>query len=105
MISELSAINVQKMSNDDISEAIRPKLVPLLIQRLTKFKETLPLLTLAPELEQLILTSVRQNPDEKMLLLDGALAKNILSNINTKLIHVFLYFYYTKKNKRNSMCN
>ena len=82
VISELSAMNVQKMSNDDISEAIRPKLVPLLIQRLTKFKETLPLLTLAPELEQLILTSVRQNPDEKMLLLDGALAKNILSNIN-----------------------
>ncbi len=82
VISELSAINVQKMSNDDISESIRPKLVPLLIQRLTKFKETLPLLTLAPELEQLILTSVRQNPDEKMLLLDGALAKNILSNIN-----------------------
>ena len=82
VISELSAINVQKMSNDDISETIRPKLVPLLIQRLTKFKETLPLLTLAPELEQLILTSVRQNPDEKMLLLDGALAKNILSNIN-----------------------
>ena len=40
------------------------------------------MLTLAPELEQLILTSVRQNPDEKMLLLDGALAKNILSNIN-----------------------
>ena len=82
VVSELSAINVQKMSNDDISEAIRPKLVPLLIQRLTKFKETLPLLTLAPELEQLILTSVRQNPDEKMLLLDGSLAKNILSNIN-----------------------
>ena len=87
MISELSAINVQKMSNDDISEAIRPKLVPLLIQRLTKFKETLPLLTLAPELEQLILTSVRQNPDEKMLLLDGELAKNILSNINEASKH------------------
>ena len=82
VISELAAINTQKMSNDDISEAIRPKLVPLLIQRLTKFKETLPLLTLAPDLEQLILTSVRQNPDEKMLLLDGSLAKNILSNVN-----------------------
>ena len=82
VISELAAQNTQKMSNDDISEAIRPKLVPLLIQRLTKFKEKLPLLTLAPELEQLILTSVRQNPDEKMLLLDGSLAKNILSNVN-----------------------
>ena len=82
VISELAAQNTQKMSNDDISEAIRPKLVPLLIQRLTKFKEKLPLLTLAPEVEQLILTSVRQNPDEKMLLLDGSLAKNILSNVN-----------------------
>jgi flagellar biosynthesis protein FlhA len=82
VISELAVLNVQKMANDDISEAVRPKLVPLLIQRLTKFKETLPLLTLAPDLEQLILTSVRQNPDEKMLLLDGALAKRILSNVN-----------------------
>jgi len=82
VVSELAALNVQKMANDDISEAIRPKLVPLLIQRLTKFKETLPLLTLAPDLEQLILTSVRQNPEEKMLLLDGALAKRILSNVN-----------------------
>ena len=82
IISELAVLNVQKMANDDISEAIRPKLVPLLIQRLTKFKETLPLLTLAPDLEQLILTSVRQNPEEKMLLLDGALAKKILTNVN-----------------------
>mgnify|MGYP003303417767 FL=1 len=82
VISELSAINVQKMSNDDISEAVRPKLIPLLIQRLTRFKDTLPLITLAPELEQMILTAVRQNPDEKMLLLDGALAKKILQNLN-----------------------
>ena len=82
VISELAVLNVQKMANEDISEAIRPKVVPLLIQRLTKFKETLPLLTLSPDLEQLILTSVRQNPDEKMLLLDGALAKRILSNVN-----------------------
>ena len=28
IISELGGLNVQKMSNDDISEAIRPKLVP-----------------------------------------------------------------------------
>ncbi len=40
------------------------------------------MITLAPELEQMILTAVRQNPDEKMLLLDGALAKKILQNLN-----------------------
>lgn len=82
IISELASMNVQKLSNEDISEALRPKLIPLLIQKLSKFKDTLPLLTLAPDLEQLILTSVRQNPDEKMLLLDGGLAKKILSNLN-----------------------
>jgi flagellar biosynthesis protein FlhA len=82
IISELASMNIQKLSNEDISEALRPKLVPLLIQKLSKFKDTLPLLTLAPDLEQLILTSVRQNPDEKMLLLDSGLAKKILSNLN-----------------------
>jgi flagellar biosynthesis protein FlhA len=75
ILTELGGLSIQKMSNDDISEAVRPKLIPLLIQRLTKFKDTLPLITLAPDLEQMILTAVRQNPDEKMLLIDGALAK------------------------------
>ena len=70
------------MDNDDVAEAIRPKLVPLLIQKLSKFKDTLPLITFAPDLEQLILTTVRQNPDEKMLLLEGNLAKKILANLN-----------------------
>ena len=82
IIGELASMNIQKLSNEDISESLRPKLVPLLIQKLTKFKDTLPLLTLAPDLEQLILTAVRQNPDEKMLLLDSSLAKKILSNLN-----------------------
>ena len=82
IIGELASMNIQKINNEDISEALRPKLVPLLIQKLTKFKDTLPLLTLAPDLEQLILTAVRQNPDEKMLLLDSGLAKKILSNLN-----------------------
>ena len=82
ILTEIGSLNIQKMSNDDITEAVRPKLIPLLIQRLTKFKDTLPLITLAPDLEQMILTAVRQNPEEKMLLLDGNLAKKILQNLN-----------------------
>lgn len=82
ILTEMGSLNIQKMSNEDITEAIRPKLIPLLIQRLTKFKDTLPLITLAPDLEQMILTVVRQNPDEKILLLDGNLAKQILQNLN-----------------------
>ena len=56
--------------------------MPLLIQKLLKFKDTIPLITFSPELEQMILTTVRQNPDEKMLLIEGTLAKKILSNLN-----------------------
>ena len=82
IVNELSGLNVQKLSNDDLAEAIRPKLMPLLIQRLTKFKDSLPLITLSPDLEQMILNAVKQNPEEKMLLIDGTLAKKILSNLN-----------------------
>ena len=82
ILESISSMNVQKMDSDDVAERIRPKLVPLLIQKLIKFKDTVPLITFAPELEQMILTTVRQNPDEKMLLIEGTLAKKILSNLN-----------------------
>ena len=82
ILESLSSMNVQKLDAGEISEKIRPKLIPLLIQKLIKFKETIPLITFAPELEQLVLTTVRQNPEEKMLLLEGSLAKKILSNLN-----------------------
>ena len=80
ILTEIGSLNIQKMSNEDISEAIRPKLIPLLIQKLTKFKDTLPLITLAPDLEQMILGVVRQNL--RSGLLDGKLAKQILQNLN-----------------------
>ena len=82
ILESLSSMNIQKMDSDDIAERIRPKLVPLLIQKLLKFRDTIPLITFSPELEQMILTTVRQNPDEKMLLIEGTLAKKILSNLN-----------------------
>ena len=82
ILESISSMNIQKMDSDDVAERIRPKLVPLLIQKLIKFKDTVPLITFSPELEQMILTTVRQNPDEKMLLIEGTLAKKILSNLN-----------------------
>ena len=82
ILESLSSMNIQKMDSDDIAERIRPKLVTLLIQKLLKFKDTIPLITFSPELEQMILTTVRQNPDEKVLLIEGTLAKKILSNLN-----------------------
>ena len=82
ILESLGSMGAQKLDSADIAERIRPKLVPLLIQKMIKFKDTLPLITFSPELEQLILTTVRQNPEEKMLLLEGTLAKKILSSLN-----------------------
>jgi len=82
IISEVGSMNINKMENEDISEKLRPKLIPLLIQRLIKFRDTLPLVTFSPNLEQLILTTVKQSPENKILLLDSNLAKTILSSLN-----------------------
>jgi flagellar biosynthesis protein FlhA len=82
ILESLGSMGAQKLDSADIAERIRPKLVPLLIQKMIKFKDTVPLITFSPELEQLILTTVRQNPEEKMLLLEGTLAKKILSSLN-----------------------
>ena len=82
ILESLGSMGAQKLDNVDIAEKIRPKLVPLLIQKMINFRDTVPLITFSPELEQLILTTVRQNPEEKMLLLEGTLAKKILSSLN-----------------------
>ena len=82
ILETIASLNTQKMDNEDIAEKIRPSLVPMLIQKMIKFKDTIPLITLVPELEQMILQSVRQNPEEKMLMLEGTLAKKILANLN-----------------------
>jgi len=82
ILETIASLNTQKMDNEDIAEKIRPSLVPMLIQKMIKFKDTIPLITLVPDLEQMILQSVRQNPDEKMLMLEGTLAKKILANLN-----------------------
>ena len=97
ILESLGSMNIQKMDIDDIAERIRPKLVPLLIQKLVKFKETVPLITFAPDLEQMILTTVRQNPEEKMLLLEGSLAKKILSLPNPAPSSTRLFIFFSLK--------
>jgi flagellar biosynthesis protein FlhA len=64
-----------------MSEALRPSLVPLLIQQLASLGQTMPVITLAPDFEQLMLRTLRQSGDEG-LVLDGALAKNMLQSLN-----------------------
>ena len=64
-----------------MSEALRPSLVPLLIQQLASLGQTMPVITLSPDFEQLMLRTLRQSGDEG-LVLDGGLAKTLLQSLN-----------------------
>jgi flagellar biosynthesis protein FlhA len=68
-------------SPSDMAEALRPALAPLLIQKVTALGQTMPVITLAPELEQLMLRTLRQAGDEG-LMLDNKLAETLIRTIN-----------------------
>ncbi|MFM7656905.1 MAG: flagellar biosynthesis protein FlhA [Paracoccaceae bacterium] len=65
----------------EMAEALRPALAPLLIQKVTSLGKTMPVITLAPELEQLILRTLRQS-NEDGLMLDNKLAETLIRSIN-----------------------
>jgi flagellar biosynthesis protein FlhA len=69
------------MSPNDMAEALRPALTPLLIQQVAPLGTVLPLMTLTPELEQLMLRTVRQNGQDG-LVLEGSLAEQLMRSIN-----------------------
>lgn len=65
----------------DMAESLRPALAPLLIQQVTALGQAMPVITLAPELEQLMLRTMRQAGDEG-LMLDNKLAETLVRSIN-----------------------
>ena len=78
ILEGMSEMMGRNMSNQDMAEALRPALAPLLIQQVAPLNAPLPLITLAPELEQLLMRSRQQNPNDP-LVLDNNLAQTILS--------------------------
>jgi flagellar biosynthesis protein FlhA len=61
------------------AEALRPALIPLLLQQIGPVNATLQLVTLAPEMEQLLLRCRRQGEDG--LMLDPDFATRLLSDL------------------------
>jgi flagellar biosynthesis protein FlhA len=81
ILEGLSGMVANVKSPVAMSEALRPSLVPLLIQQLTSLGQTMPVITLSPDFEQLMLRTLRQSGDEG-LVLDGGLAKTLLQSLN-----------------------
>ena len=79
VLAELSGRN---MSIDDTAEALRPYLIPLLLQRMVPHKDAIPVITLDPEFENLLINADRQN-QQSDLIIDGKLSQNMIQKISS----------------------
>ena len=76
----LSNINISKMSIVEISEIIRPALVGLLIQKICPINKELSVITLSPEMEQIIINALKEK-NTTGISLDPTFTKNMLTAI------------------------
>jgi len=79
VLAELSGRN---MSIDDTAEALRPYLIPLLLQRMVPHKDAIPVITLDPEFENLLINADRQNQQHD-LIIDGKLSQNMIQKLSS----------------------
>ena len=64
----LSNINISNLSVSDIAETLRPALIGLLIQKICPLNKPLSVITLSPEMEQIIINALKdQNSNGLML--------------------------------------
>ncbi|WP_415794101.1 FHIPEP family type III secretion protein, partial [Cereibacter sphaeroides] len=83
ILEGLSDLAGRSLQPADMAEALRPALVPLLLQQMGSVSQPLPLITLEPDLEQLLLRSRRQG--DEMLLVDNGLAQSLLTALSERL--------------------
>ncbi|WP_273524758.1 flagellar biosynthesis protein FlhA [Rhodosalinus sediminis] len=72
----------EEMAPRAMADRLRPALVPLLIQQLVPMQETMALVTLEPELEQLLARSRAQSADGS-LVVEPALAERLLTALGS----------------------
>ena len=78
VLSELAGRN---LSITDTAESLRPNLVPLLLQRLVPHKDAIPVVTLEPSFENILINTDRQNQQEE-LLIDANLSQNLITKLS-----------------------
>ena len=80
ILEALSNLSDKKLSPDELSEAVRPAISSLLIQKISSVKEALNIVTFNPDLEQMLITMSKKSTSEG-LLIDPNLAKQMIKSL------------------------
>ena len=76
----MSNLSEKKLSPDELSEAVRPVISSLLIQKISNVKDPLNIVTFNPDFEQMLITMAKKSSSEG-LLIDPSLAKEMIQSI------------------------
>ncbi|CAI8352657.1 MAG: Flagellar biosynthesis protein FlhA [SAR116 cluster bacterium MED-G04] len=80
ILENLAELSTRKLSIADTAEALRPGLASLQIQQIAPLNSPLPVITLSADMEQMMISMVRQN-GEGELILENNFATRLLTNI------------------------
>ena len=80
ILEALSNLSEKKLSPDELSEAVRPVISSLLIQKISNVKDALNIVTFNPDFEQMLISMAKKSSSEG-LLIDPSLAKEMIQSI------------------------
>ncbi len=80
ILEALSNLSERKLSPDELSEAVRPAISSLLIQKISNVNEALDVITFNPEFEQMLISMSKKSGSDG-LLIDPSLAKKMIKSI------------------------
>jgi flagellar biosynthesis protein FlhA len=79
ILETLSTKSAQTQDPDDLTALVRPRLGRMIVQNLTDRDATLPVITLEPQLEQMLHTLMQQSGSARNMVLEPSLAEGLLN--------------------------
>ncbi len=81
ILENVANLAARNLSTADMAEALRPVLAGMLIQQVAPLNSPLPVVTLASDLENMLITMQKQSGEEG-LILDNELSQKLLTRLN-----------------------
>ena len=80
ILEALTNLSEKKLSPEELSEAVRPAISSLLIQKISNINESLNVVTFNPEFEQMLISMSKKSGSDGILI-DPQLAKQMISSL------------------------